>query len=160
MPEADADALHATYGDARRGRGESAAARELYAAVMTDRTFRIPAIRLAEEQARHQTETFMYRVDWESPMLGGMLGACHAVELPFVFGNYELPGGDQFVGQGAEVEGLATRMMDAWLGFARSGDPGFPAYEAEKRTTMVFGRECGTQDDPQHAERKVWEGRL
>jgi carboxylesterase type B len=52
-------------------------------------------------------------------------------------------------------------MMDAWIAFARSGDPGWPAYDAERRTTMLFGRTCGTEDDPQGEERRVWEeGRL
>jgi len=160
VPEVDADALYAAYTAARRVRGDSTAPLEVFAAIHTDRTFRIPAVRLAEAQARHQRRTYMYRVDWESPMLGGVLGACHAVELPFVFGSYALPGGDQFAGKGPEVEALSARMMDAWLAFARSGDPGFPAYDDEKRTTMIFGRECGTQDDPQGAERKIWEGRL
>lgn len=160
VPEADAESLYAVYRDARRERGEAATPLEVFAAIHTDRTFRIPAVRLAEAQARHQPRTFVYRLDWESPMLGGVLGACHAVELPFVFGNCALPGGDQFVGQGPEVQALSERMMDAWLGFVRGGDPGFPAYDAEKRTTMVFGRECGTQDDPQAAERKIWDGRL
>jgi para-nitrobenzyl esterase len=50
-------------------------------------------------------------------------------------------------------------MMDVWLDFARSGDPGWPAYEPTRRTTMIFGRDCGTEDDPQAEERKVWEGR-
>jgi para-nitrobenzyl esterase len=160
VPEVDADALYAVYRDARRERGQSTAPLEVFAAIQTDRTFRIPAVRLAEAQARHQPHTYMYRVDWESPMLGGVLGACHAVELPFVFGTFALPGGDQFVGKGPEVEALSARMMDAWLAFARDGAPGFPPYDSEKRTTMVFGRECGTQDDPQPAERKIWEGRL
>jgi para-nitrobenzyl esterase len=159
VPEVDAEELVATYRAARRSRGEATTPVEIFAAVHTDRTFRIPAVRLAEAQAPHQARTYMYRVDWESPMLGGVLGACHAVELPFVFGTYGLPGGDQFAGKGPDVEALSARMMDVWLDFARSGDPGWAAYESKRRTTMVFGRDCGTEDDPQAAERKVWEGR-
>ena len=159
VPEVDADELLASYRDARRARGEAVTPVELFAAIFTDRTFRIPAVRLAEAQALHQPRTFMYRVDWESPMLGGVLGACHAVELPFVFGTYALPGGDQFAGKGPDVEALSAHMMDVWLDFARSGDPGWGGYEAKRRTTMMFGRDCGTEDDPQAAERKVWEGR-
>jgi para-nitrobenzyl esterase len=160
VPEVDAVELVATYRAARGARGASTAPLELFSAVQTDRTFRIPAVRLAEAQAQREPRTFMYRVDWESPMLGGFLGACHAVELPFVFGTFDLPGGDAFAGKGPEVEALSARMMDAWLGFARSGDPGFPAYEPERRATMVFGREGGLEHDPQADERRVWEGRL
>jgi para-nitrobenzyl esterase len=127
--------------------------------VQTDRTFRIPAVRLVEAHVPAEPRSFVYRVDWESPMLGGFLGACHAVELPFVFGTWDLPGGDAFAGKGPDVEALSARMMDAWLAFARSGDPGFDAYGAERRT-MVFGRECRVEADPQAEERRVWEGRL
>jgi para-nitrobenzyl esterase len=160
VPEVDADELYATYRDARRRRGDELAPLELYAAVHTDRTFRIPALRLAEAQAAREPRTFMYRVDQESPMLGGALGACHAVELPFVFGTYELPGGEQFAGKGPEVEALSARMMDAWLAFARTGDPGWPAYDLARRTTQVFGPRCALEDDPHAEERRVWEGRL
>jgi para-nitrobenzyl esterase len=160
VPEVDAERLAATYRDGRRGRGESVAPLELFAALQTDRTFWVPALRLAEAQAARELRTFMYRVDHESPMLGGVLGACHAIELPFVFGTYDLPGGDQFAGKGPEVEALSARMMDAWLAFARTGDPGWPAYEGSRRTTQVFGPVCATEDDPRPDERRVWDGRL
>jgi para-nitrobenzyl esterase len=161
VPEIDASSLYETYRDARKARGESTAPLELFSAIQTDRTFRIPAIRLAEAQAAHEPDaTFMYRFDWESPMLGGLLGACHAVEIPFVFGTADLPNGEQFSGKGPEVDALIAATMDAWLRFARSGAADFPAYDAAKRTTRIFGRELRNEDDPHGAERKIWEGRL
>ena len=161
VPEVDSDVLYATYRDARKARGDGVAPLDLLAAIQTDRTFRIPGIRLAEAQAKHAPQsTFMYRFDWESPMLGGMLGACHAVEIPFVFGTADLPNGEQFSGKGPEVDALIAATMDTWLRFARTGDAGFPVYHAAKRTTRIFGREIRSEDDPQSAERKVWEGRL
>ena len=45
----------------------------------------------------------MYRFDWATPVFGGQLGACHALEIPFVFNNLEAAGSDMFVG------GAATR---------------------------------------------------
>ena len=102
----------------------------------------------------------MYRFDWESPMLGGMLGACHAVELPFVFGTVDLPNGEQFSGKGPEVDALTAATMDTWLRFARTGDAGFAAYDAGRRATRVFGRDVRDENDPHAAERKLWEGRL
>jgi para-nitrobenzyl esterase len=161
VPEVDASDLHETYRDARKARGESVAPLDVFAAIQTDRTFRIPAIRLAEAQAKHAPDaTFMYRFDWESPMLGGLLGACHAVEIPFVFGTADLPNGEQFSGKGPEVDALIAATMDTWLRFAKSGDAGFPKYDPAKRTTRLFGRELRNEDDPQGAERKIWEGRL
>jgi para-nitrobenzyl esterase len=161
VPEVDAPTLLETYRDARKARGESTAPLDLFAAIQTDRTFRVPAIRLAEAQAKHEpAATYMYRYDWESPMLGGLLGACHAVEIPFVFGTADLPNGEQFSGKGPEVDALGAATMDTWLRFARGGDPGFAPYDAAKRTTRIFGREIRDEDDPHAAERKIWEGRL
>jgi para-nitrobenzyl esterase len=160
VPEVDADELIETYREARRERGEPTRPADLYAAIHTDRSFRIPAVRLAEAHAAHEPSTFMYRMDFESPLLGGALGACHAVDLPFVFGTYDAPGGELFVGQGPEVGALSEAMMDAWLAFARCGDPGFPAYGGERRATRVFGPGSGVEDDPHPAERRVWDGRL
>jgi para-nitrobenzyl esterase len=110
----------------------------------------------------------MYRFDWESPALGGALGACHAVELPFVFGALGAPGAEFFTGSGPEAERLCARTMDAWIAFARSGDPSHPelpggridAYEPERRATLVLGRECGVELDPGSAERRAWDGIL
>jgi len=38
---------------------------------LTDRTFRIPAIRLAESQSVHGTNVWIYRFDWPTPVFGG-----------------------------------------------------------------------------------------
>jgi len=160
VPEVDADRVYATYRDARARRGASTAPLDLYAAIHTARTFWVPALRLAEAQAAHEPRTFVYRVDHESPMANGALGACHGIEIGFVFGTYGVAGGEQFVGKGPEVEALAERMMDAWLAFARDGDPGWAPYAPPRRATMVFGRACALEDDPDADERRVWDGRL
>ena len=90
-------------------------------ALDSDRTFRVPAIRLAEAQAPHQPRTYKYFFTWSSPARRGTLGACHALELPFVFGTLDAPTMDRFAGKGPDAEALATRMMDAWIAFAKSG---------------------------------------
>jgi para-nitrobenzyl esterase len=161
-PEAAARLVE-TYRKAREGRA-STQPRDLFVAIETDRIFRLPAIRLAEAQARRQPQTFAYRFDWESPAMGGMLGACHAIELPFVFGTHGRPGLEMFIGKGPEVDALATRTMDAWLAFARSGDPShagvpeWPAYDADRRATLIFGRETRLELSPCDAERQAWDG--
>jgi para-nitrobenzyl esterase len=150
------------YRDSRPG----ATPTELYFALETDRVFRIPAIRLAEAQVAHQARTFMYRFDWESPSLGGALGACHAVELAFVFGLLDKEGAQLFAGGGPEAVRLSENVMDAWIAFARTGDPSFdalpdgrfPSYDPERRTTAILDRECALEIDPASRERKAWEG--
>jgi para-nitrobenzyl esterase len=165
IPDVDAAELVAAYRRTRDGR-EPATPAALFLAIETDRVFRIPAIRLAEAQRPHQPHTFMYRFDWESPALGGVLGACHAIELPFVFGTYAREGYEMFAGHGPEADVLAARVMDAWIAFARSGEPqhpelpDWPPYEPQARSTMILGPECRLESDPGAADRRFWEGIL
>ena len=63
----------------------------------------------------------MYLFDWESPAFGGILGACHALELPFVFGAVHLPVVQVFSGSGPVVERLSRDMQRAWLPLPRTG---------------------------------------
>jgi para-nitrobenzyl esterase len=153
-PEAFARRALAAYRSARPGAEPS----ELWRALQTDRVFRIPALRLLEAQRAHQPQCFSYLFTWPSPALDGRLGACHALEVPFVFGRLHDPRAAQLVGEGPAAERLSERMMDAWLAFARDADPGWPAYDEAKRTTMVLGRECVLESDPMGAERRVWDG--
>jgi para-nitrobenzyl esterase len=155
------------YRRAREGHAPSGP-KELYFAIQTDRIFRVPAIRLAEAQRPHQPHTYLYRFDWETPAFGGALGACHAVDLAFVFGLVDKPGAELFTGGGPEAQLLSERVMDAWAAFARDGDPshaGLPggrwdAYDAERRATMLLGRDCALEFDPGDAERRAWDGLL
>ncbi len=61
---------------------------------------------------------------------------------------------------------LARRMQAAWMSFARTGDPGvpellsWPAYDLERRATMIFHEVSQVIDDPQAVERQVWDGVL
>ena len=158
-PEALARRAIEVYRAARAARGEAVAPRDLWLALQTDRVFRIPAIRLAERQQRHQPQTYAYLFAWPSPALGGALGACHGLEVPFAFGSTR-GATARLVGDGPEVERLAHRMQDAWLAFARTGDPGWPAYDPPKRSTLVLGRECALESDPMGEERRFWDGRL
>jgi para-nitrobenzyl esterase len=117
---------------------------DLADAVTTASRLRIPATRLCEAQVAHQPKTFLYQFDWESPARGGALGACHGLEVPFVWGMIGKNGNTNFSGTGEEADRLAERMMDAWVAFAKSGDPSHPgigtwaAYETRKRETMIF----------------------
>jgi para-nitrobenzyl esterase len=151
-----------TYRSARAGRA-SVEPGELLDAIESDRTFRVPAIRLAEAQRAHEPRTYMYLFTWESPARRGTLGSCHALELPFVFGTLGAPTMDRFAGKGPDAEALAARMMDSWLAFARGGDPAhaalpaWPAYDDAKRATLVFDRRSELANAPLDRERAVWD---
>ncbi len=135
----------------------------LWSAVMTDRVFRIPAIRLAEAQCRHQPRTWMYLFQWASSAFGGRLGSCHALEIPFVFDNLHQPGVSFFTGDDPPKT-LADAMHRAWIAFARTGDPnhdGLPqwlSYDLHERSTMHFDVVCELQSDPAPEQRAAWDG--
>jgi len=164
----DPGALVEAYRKAGEAAGNATEPKDLYFAIETDRVFRIPANRLAEAQHPHGTPVFFYRYDWEAGFGGGMLGACHAVELPFVFGATGVEGADFFSATGPAAERMAEVTMDTWLAFARKGDPShaelpgarFEPWDPERRATLIFGSELRAADDPASAQRIAWDGLL
>jgi para-nitrobenzyl esterase len=153
----------AVYRDARAVRGESVEPGDLWFAIESDRTMRYPATRLAALHAVHQPETYAYLFTWPSPAMGGLFGACHALELPFLFGTLEHRLLRPFTGKGPPAQALAGQIQDAWVAFARTGRPGhaglgsWPAYDAARRRTMILDRQCRVEAAPREAERLFWE---
>jgi carboxylesterase type B len=137
----------------------SATPGELLAAIQTDWWCRIPAIRLADAHVSDVSRTYMYEFWWPSPAANGLFGACHALEIPFVFDTLD-KGPDQMLGDllaGAPQE-LATAMHNAWVSFIARGDAQWPEYDLRNRTTMVFDTVSRPVNDPRAAERALWEG--
>ena len=138
--------------------------------MLTDATFRIPAIRLIEARAAGgiASPTFQYLFTWKTPAFGGVAGSCHALEIPFVFGALGNAGAELFFGgpAGPDLWALSEAMQDSWLAFARTGDPGhdaipaWPAWEPEGRPVMRFDVERAVVADPYGDERALWEGVL
>lgn len=160
--EAFARTALATYRRARSARPDPLPtdARDLWLAMQSDRVFRLPALRLLEAQFPHQPQCYAYLFTWVAAALDGQLGSCHGVEIPFVFGTLDEPRSAQLIGDTPAARRLSERVMDAWLAFARSGDPGWSAYDGATRTTQVLGEHCAPVSDPFDAERRVWEGLL
>ena len=168
LGELDGDAvsraLAASFGD--RGPAVLASYRELYpdlddrdllTAIATDRVFRVPAIRLAEAGLDHRP-TYMYLFTWETPVFDGKLKSCHALELPFMWDAIDKPGLSMLTGDGDDRQPLADAMHAAWIAFARTGDPGWAAYDTGRRATQRFDRTVETLDDPMGAQRELWAG--
>ena len=153
----------AIYRNSRTARALPWSNHDIADAIATASRFRFPAIQLAEAQATHRAGTYVYQVDWESPARRGTLGACHGIEIPFVFGTVGATGDDRMTGTGPDADALSKQMMDSWIAFARTGEPGhdgigpWPAYATTDRQTMIFGRGCGVQSAPFEEERAVWE---
>ncbi len=149
-----------TYGPSTGERDPGA--NERWIALQGDRIFHYPAARLADAQCAHQPRTFAYLFEWTLPLIGGGLGACHGLELPFVFGATR--GGLLRVGLVADraASRLADAIQDAWVAFARTGEPAadtlpeWPAYETHRRYTMTLGGSRGVVKDPHEAARAFW----
>ena len=152
----DPDRAFATYREAL----PDASIAELENAVLTDAVFRIPAVRLADAQAAN-APVYQYRFDWRSPAFGGMIGAAHAVEIPFVFdmvGDTRL---HVFIGPDAPPS-LARAMHDAWVAFARDGTPAvgegaWPTVDHGRRPTMLFDARVSLASDPDAGTRRFWD---
>ena len=121
--------------------------------ILTDYLYRIPAIRLAEAHPK----SFVYEFDWGTPAFDGALGACHGVELPFVFDNLTNPDWAGMTG-GTAPQKLADEVHGAWIAFARTGNPGWERYAEPSRVARRFGIASETTSDDRSAEREVWAG--
>ncbi len=126
---------------------------DLFAALLTDRFFRLPALAVAGARAPGPAPTYVYEFAWASPVDG--LGACHSLEIPFVFDNLSAEGAEPALGA-APPAALADRMHEAWLAFARDGDPGWRAFD-ETCAVMIFDDPGGgLAADPRGDERRIW----
>lgn len=118
------DSVLAAYRAVRPGVSAGA----LRTALMSDHLFTLGSRKMARAHATASgARTFLYEFAWRSPSYGGTLGACHLVELPFVFDRLDLPslyGPDGLLGPAHAPRHLARQVHRTWVRFARTGDPG------------------------------------
>jgi para-nitrobenzyl esterase len=114
----------------------------------------------AEERARAGAPAYVYQLDWRSPRENGIFRAPHTLDIPLVFGNLEA---SSFIGERSEAgEQMSTRMMDAFIAFARTGDPNcasiprWSAHALPTRETMIFDTLTRMENDPRQWEREFF----
>jgi para-nitrobenzyl esterase len=157
VPAGSVNKLISVYREGRVKRGEPTTPFAIWSAIDTDMRFRMVALRGVEGQCRINQPAYNYLFSWKSPLMGGWLGACHALEIGFVFGRMD----DKFCGAGTEAEKLSLDMQDAWIAFARTSNPStsnlaWPQY-CQERQTMVFDKKSRIEKSVYEDERKVWE---
>jgi para-nitrobenzyl esterase len=112
----------------------------LFELVHSDWLFRMPTLHLAQAHAAAGGRTFLYEVRYQASAVD--LGACHAIDVPLVFGVYDGLGQALFGPEPpAAAVALGNVMREQWAAFAASGDPGWPPYAPGRRLTRIF-------DDP------------
>ena len=135
--------------------------------MLTDHTFRIPAIRWPRRSSPHQPNVRMYLFTFASTAFGGVLGSCHALEVPFVWDNLDAQGAAMFVGDvgaahrragpadGRRVDLVRPGRQSVGRKVCRTGRPTTPsaAPPCDSTSTTVE-----VLDDPMPTEREVWTG--
>jgi len=155
----DADAALAAY----RSENPDGPVADIDGSLLTDLVFRIPTVRLADAQSAY-APTFQYLWDWKSNAFGGLVGAAHAIDIPFVFDLLEDQRLHVFVGADAP-RSLGKTTNQAWISFARTGTPAadgldpWPTLGSEAtRPVMVLDTEPRLVDDPNAVTRRFWDG--
>jgi para-nitrobenzyl esterase len=135
---ADANAYIAEYDKAYPGHTPQ----EMF---YTDLFLRKAAVKMADlKSAQNSADVYMYFFTWKPST--NALGACHGMELPFMFNNIALQ--REMTGGTLEAYKLADLISSAWISFIRTGNPnvkGLPEWEpytAENGNTMIFDNEC------------------
>jgi para-nitrobenzyl esterase len=133
---------------------------DLFSAIASELEYRSDAIVMAERKAAQgNAPAYMYLFTWESPALGGKYKSSHSFCLPFVFDNIDAAPGLWGPNPDPRRYELAAKMSQAWVAFARTGNPshsGLPAWEPytlHDRATMVLNYSCELVNDPRHEDR-------
>ncbi len=123
-------------------------------------------MKVAERRARlKKGPVYVYYFAWETPVQGGLLKSPHNLEWPFAFDNTELCA--KLTGGGPVALALADKVSDAWIAFARTGNPNtpklpyWPQFSLKDRETMVINNESKVVNDPIREQRivmfKAWQ---
>ena len=123
---------------------------DAFTEALTDLVFRLPARRFA---AAHKGRTHVYDFSWRSTAYDGALGACHAIELPFVFNTLATVAGAKGLAGENPPQDLADRMSRIWADYARDGALSWPEYEASTRIVYDPATDKAAPEAPMPAER-------
>jgi para-nitrobenzyl esterase len=132
---------------------------QLHELVNSDWLFRMPTLHLAQAHAASGGATFLYELRIAAPVNGGVYGACHALDLPLVFGTEAQGIGLQFTGGHASADfvTLGEVMRGEWVRFAACGDPGWPSYGTQHRSTRIYDSPPDVAPYPEEASMRIWE---
>ena len=133
---------------------------DVFFRVTSDLRMRNRAIEQASHKAAQPAPVYMYVTEWLTPIDNGMWRSPHVVDLPLIFDNaWYAPSmvGDSL----GRADAMAAKMSEAWIAFARSGDPNtktlpqWPRYDTATRATMRFDDECRVINDPHRELRRL-----
>lgn len=139
-----------------RAHRHEATPRQILSAIQTDELFRAPAQQFAESRVAAGAPTWSTWFTWQSTGMGGVLGACHGLDIPFVFDNLHQAQVDLFTGAGADRQRVADAHADALLTFARTGVAAWQQVSAPGAPTLRIDTDTAQVDDPEPEIRHLW----
>jgi para-nitrobenzyl esterase len=129
----------------------------LYEVAFSDWLFRMPTLHLAQAHAMSGGTTYLYELAARAP--AGPFGACHALDVPLIFGTCGEGNSVLLTGSEPPPEfvALGDLMRREWVSFATCGSPGWSAYGTEHRTTRVYDLQPEVRSYPEDASMRLWE---
>jgi para-nitrobenzyl esterase len=144
--------------DLYRKLNSEASPSDIYFLIASDYRYGAPTMIAAQRRAAlGKAPVYLYYFTWETPVQGGRLKSPHTMEIPFAFDNVKVSA--RMTGGGTDAMALADKVSDAWIAFARAGDPNtpklphWPAYDVKDRATMVINNVSKVVNDPLREQR-------
>jgi para-nitrobenzyl esterase len=144
--------------DLYRKLNAGAAPSDIFFLIASDYRYGAPTMKIAERRAAlGKGKVYLYYFTWETPVQGGRLKSPHTMEIPFAFDNVKIS--ERLTGGGPEAMALADKLSDAWIAFARTGNPNtpklphWPEFTAKDRATMVINNASKVVNDPLREQR-------
>src|SRR5580658_8872972 len=130
----------------------------LLADIVTDFWMRQAANRVAELKAQQRAApAYSYVLEWE---INSQLRTPHGTDVALVFDNVAVSAAVHDI---ASAQSVADQMSDAWIAFARTGNPDtariphWPAYSLSSRASLLFNVHSHVANDYDAQARRFWE---
>jgi para-nitrobenzyl esterase len=132
-----------------------------FAATTAARSWKGMVIESEKRALQNGAATYVYELDWKTPVQKGRLKSPHTLDVPLAFDNIKF--GASMTGTGTDAQRMADIISSTFIAFAQTGNPNnkfipnWPKFNLVKRPTMIFDLTPKVVDDPRGDERKFFE---
>jgi para-nitrobenzyl esterase len=141
-----------------RQRTPNASAFDLWSRIAASSVRQSAIAQATVKAALGKAPAYLYWFTWQTPILSGRPRAFHCAEIPFVLANTDRC--ETMTGGGDDARALGAIMSDAWIQFARTGNPShaglrdWQAFSARENQTMIFDNRSSLVNGPDRAEQQ------